>query len=210
MTAPVSSLACISKSLLFPCCRRPRRGSPNWAKWSHGMIWAVETRRAVAQTATMKMGVKHREKARTKTVSHTRTVQTQFYREFFFTLSVSNLLYWHFCPHNRVQTFTATESFFVLFFCIPLKTFTILASCIPVILEASAMLAAQEILQIRRWYTLTVHTHVHASCWTLCPISAYNRHKVLNKVAASEAPSLCSGLPAWLQRVILVTVWLIT
>lgn len=87
MMDPVSSLTYVCKSLLFPCCRRPRRGSPNWAKWSHGTSWAVGKRRAAAQTATMKMGVKHQETVRAKTVSHTQTVHTQFYSVFFLTLS---------------------------------------------------------------------------------------------------------------------------
>lgn len=98
----------------------------------------------------------------------------------------------YFCPHNRVQTFMATESLFV-FFLIPLNTFAVLDYCMLVIPEASAMIAARKVLQIRRWYTLMLRAE------PFCPNSVCNRHKVLDQV-----------LPAWLQRVILVTVWLIT
>lgn len=85
-----SSIMWVYKSLLFSCCRRPRRGFPNWAKWSHGMSWAAEKqRRAAAQTATTKMGVKHRETVRAKTVSHTQTVHMQLYSVFSLTPSAS-------------------------------------------------------------------------------------------------------------------------
>lgn len=86
-----SSMPCVHKLFLFCCCRRPRRGFPNWAKWSRGKSWAVgKQRRAAAQTATMKMGVKHREMARAKTVSGTKSVHMQFYSAFFLTLSASS------------------------------------------------------------------------------------------------------------------------
>lgn len=86
-----SSIPCVYKLFPFCCCRRPRRGFPNSAKWSHGKSWAVgKQRRAAAQTATMKMGVKHRETARAKTVSGTKSVHTQFYSAFFLTLSAGS------------------------------------------------------------------------------------------------------------------------
>lgn len=86
-----SPIMWVYKSLLFSCCRRPRRGFPNWAKWSHGTRWAAEKqRRAAAQTATMKMGVKHRETVRAKTVSRTQTVHTQLHSVFSLTLSASS------------------------------------------------------------------------------------------------------------------------
>lgn len=94
MMGPLLPRAYVSKLLLFPRCRRPRKGSPNWAKWSHGMSWAVGKRKAAAQTATMKMGVKHREVVRAQTVSHKQTVHAQFYSVFFPTL------WWTKCPQK--------------------------------------------------------------------------------------------------------------
>lgn len=158
-----STIMWVYKSLLFSCCRRPRRGFPNWAKWSHGTSWAAEKqRRAAAQTATMKMGVKHRETVRAKTVSRTQTVHTQLYSVFSLTLSVSSghidsIDLFFLCTWLSADVYGHSTTLF--FGGIPQTTFAFLECGVLLFLEASPKVAAQKVLEIRRQHALTVRTH---------------------------------------------------